>query len=72
MSNTEPTMTEYTDYTAYVSAPNTPETDMMDKVMHTVTFKKNGVPCMIDIRATDPMDAIEKVRHSHKGIGLYE
>jgi len=58
-------MTEHTDYTAYVSQPNTPETDMMKEVLHTVTFEKDGVPCMIDIRATDPMDAIAKVRRSH-------
>ena len=65
-------MNEYTDYTAFVLEPNTPETDMMKEVLHTVTFLKNGEPHLIDIRATDPMDAIEKVRHSHKGIGLYE
>ena len=37
---------------------NTPETDAMDQVLHIVeTF--SGV---VEVMATDPMDAIEKVR----------
>jgi len=57
-------MTEYTDYTSWVAQSNMPEKED-GTVLNTVTFEKNGVPCMIDIYATDPMDAIAKVRRSH-------
>lgn len=42
---------------AYVKYPNTPESDAMDEVMHIVETPDGKV----EVMATDPTDAIEKI-----------
>ena len=44
---------------AYVKYPNTPESDAMDEVMHIVETPDGKV----EVMATDPMDAIEKIKN---------
>ena len=61
-------MNKYTDYTAYVTVPNTPETDMMERVMHTVEYKVDGIPTSTYIHASDPMTAISIIRLRHNGL----
>lgn len=49
---------------AGVKYPNTPESDRMEMVMHVVTLDSGNE---VDIMATDPMDAIERVRRAQAG-----
>jgi hypothetical protein len=42
---------------AYVKYPNTPESDAMDEVIHIVETPDGKV----EVMATDPTDAIEKI-----------
>jgi hypothetical protein len=42
---------------AYTKYPNTPESDAMDEVMHIVETPDGKV----EVMATDPTDAIEKI-----------
>lgn len=60
------TQSNYTNYRASVAQANTPETDAMDKVLHTVQFRENGVPQNVQLLATDPMDAIRKLQRLHR------
>lgn len=46
---------------AGVKYPNTPESDRMEMVMYVVTLDDGST---VDIMATDPMGAIERVRRA--------
>ena len=65
-------MFKYTNYKSSVAQTNTPETDAMDKVLHIVEFRENGIPKNVQLLATDPMDAISKVQVDHNIINIVE
>ena len=50
-----------TNFSGKTTYPNTKETDMMEEVMHTVSYRDNGVEKEVNIMAKDPSDAINKV-----------
>lgn len=48
---------------AHTKYPNTPESDMQSVVWHVVEYTDDdGNPQTREVLATDPMEAIEKVR----------
>ena len=49
---------------ARVSEPNTPETDSQEFVLHTVTYTDdNEEISVVEVLATDPMDAINHAKY---------
>tara|TARA_R110000751_G_scaffold10899_1_gene39503 strand:- start:222 stop:398 length:177 start_codon:yes stop_codon:yes gene_type:complete len=58
-------MSEYF-FTSRTKYPNTPETDMMDEVLHVVTYKKDDEKITVEVMATDPSNAINIVRRELK------
>lgn len=56
----------FTDFTSHTKYPNTPETDMMDEVIHIVKYRINGEEKIVEVMATDPSNAINKVRRELK------
>ena len=52
---------------AWVAQPNTPETDAKKFVEHVVSFTQNGEKKFITLMATDPSDAIDKIKNCLDG-----
>jgi len=50
-----------TNFSAHTTYPNTRESDMMDEVMHTVSYTDNGVKKEVNVMAREPSNAINKV-----------
>ena len=48
-------------YTAHTKYTNTPESDLLEEVMHIVTFVQDGEKQTVEVMAKEPMDAINKI-----------
>lgn len=51
---------------AVTTHPNTPETDMIEQIDHTVKYEIDGEICTIEIKATDPINAIDIIRQYYE------
>lgn len=47
---------------ASTTYPNTPETDLLPRVMHTVSYTDGQQVKEMQVNATDPLDALDIVR----------
>lgn len=50
-----------TNYTARTKYTNTPESDLLEEVMHIVSYVDNGVKHTVEVMAKEPSDAINKI-----------
>ena len=50
-----------TNFIAHTKYANTPESDLLDEVIHIVSYLENGIKKQIEIMAKEPSDAIKKV-----------
>lgn len=50
-----------TKFIAHTKYPNTPETDLLDEVIHIVSYVENGIKKETEIMAKEPSDAIKKI-----------
>ena len=50
-----------TNYTACTKYTNTPKSDLLEEVMHIVTFVQDGAKKTVEVMAKEPMDAIKKI-----------
>jgi len=50
-------------FTGRTKYPNTPETDLLEEILHIVTYTDNGMRITVEVMAKDPSDAINKIRN---------
>ena len=60
-------MSEIYSISAQVAEPNTPFSDTQQYVMHVVSYTQDRQRKSVNVMATDPMDAIDRVLNSLGG-----
>ena len=48
-------------YTAHTKYTNTPESDLLEEVMHIVSYEQDGKKQTVEVMAKEPSDAIKKI-----------
>jgi len=50
-----------TNYMAHTKYKNTPESDLLEEVMHIVSYVQDGEKQTVEVMAKEPSDAIKKI-----------